>query len=108
MSFKVEVTSYFKKQAKHLIKKYPSLKGELATIIDILEKDPVQGTSIGNNCYKIRVSIASKNNGKSGGGRIIINIQFSEKFVYMLSIYDKAEQENVSDSELKELLKYIP
>jgi mRNA-degrading endonuclease RelE of RelBE toxin-antitoxin system len=26
MNFNVEVTSYFKKQAKRLIKKYPSLK----------------------------------------------------------------------------------
>ncbi len=40
MSYRVEITSYFKKQAKHLLKKYPSLKSELENMVDILEKDP--------------------------------------------------------------------
>ena len=108
MSYKVEVTAYFKKQAKHLLKKYPSLKNERNTVVGTLEADPIQGVSIGNNCYKIRIAIASKNKGKSGGGRLIIHVQFSHDLVYMISIYDKAELENVTDSELKELLKYIP
>lgn len=108
MSYKVEITSYFKKQAKSLLKKYPSLKTELEGTIDLLEQDPIQGTSIGNNCYKMRLAIASKNKGKSGGARLIINIQFRDHIVYMLSIYDKADQENISDAELKELLKFIP
>jgi len=108
MSFKVEITSYFKKQAKHLLKKYPSLKGELEILISSLEEGNVQGISMGNHCYKLRISIASKNKGKSGGGRVIINLQLSLEMIYLLSIYDKAEQENLSDAELKELLKYIP
>lgn len=108
MSYRVEITSFFKKQAKPLLKKYPSLKGELENVIDILEQDPNQGTSIGNNCYKIRLAIASKNKGKSGGARLIVNVQFIDHLVYMLSIYDKAEQENISDAEIKALLKFIP
>jgi mRNA-degrading endonuclease RelE of RelBE toxin-antitoxin system len=75
MSFKVEITSYFKKQAKRLLKKYPSLKGELEELIDSLEITPVRGTAIGNHCFKIRISIASKSKGKSGGGRVIICVR---------------------------------
>lgn len=108
MNFNVEITSYFKKQAKHLLKKYPSLKGELETLITSLEINPIQGSALANQCYKIRISIASKNKRKSGGGRIIINVRLSHQLVYLLSIYDKAEQDTISDSEIKALLDLIP
>jgi mRNA-degrading endonuclease RelE of RelBE toxin-antitoxin system len=108
MSYKIEVTSYFNKQAKRLVKKFPSLKIELVDLITILEKDPEQGTSIGNHCYKIRLSIASKNKGKSGGARVITHIQIVQKKVYLLSIYDKSEQSDIDDKELKSLINLIP
>ena len=75
MNFRVEVTSYFKKQTKHLLKKYPSLKVELDELIALLKDQPEQGTPIGNHCFKIRVAIASKGKGKSGGARVIIHVQ---------------------------------
>ncbi len=34
MSYKVEVTTLFKKQSKRLLKKYPSLKFELTALIN--------------------------------------------------------------------------
>ena len=71
-----------------------------------MEKNPEQGTNLGNNCYKIRVSIESKGKGKSGGARVITNIIIAEKTVYLLSIYDKSDKENLTDKELKELLKF--
>jgi len=89
MSFNVEITSYFKKQAKFLLKKYPSFKGELEALIDNLEINPIQGTDLGMQCYKIRVAIASKNRGKSGGARAIVHVRVSNQVVYLLSIYDK-------------------
>ena len=108
MNFDVEVTHYFKKQAKHLIKKYPSLKHEISSLIDSLAFHPEQGTSLGKGCYKIRVPIASKGKGKSGGARIITHVQVVRLKVYMLTIYDKSELENLTDQELKEILEFIP
>ena len=72
-----------------------------------LKENPVQGTSIGKNCYKIRLAIGSKGKGKSGGARVISNFVVSEKNVYLLSIYDKSEKENLRKKELEELLKFI-
>lgn len=69
---------------------------------------PEQGTSLGNNCYKIRISIASKGKGKSGGARVITNFVVSEDTVFLLSIFDKSEKANLTDGELLELLKYVP
>lgn len=38
MNYKVELTGHFKKEAKRLIKKYHSLKCELAALFQELEK----------------------------------------------------------------------
>jgi len=108
MSYEVIAVPKFKKELKNLAKKYPSLKNEYSEMVESLEVKPKQGTSLGNNCYKIRLAIASKGKGKSGGARVISNIVVTETIVYLLSIYDKSEKENLSDIELKELLKNLP
>lgn len=108
MSYNVKSISVFEKQAKKLIRKYPSLKKELVLLIQDLKSNPSQGTSLGKNCFKVRISISSKGKGKSGGGRVITNFVIADSTVYLLSIYDKSERESISDNELKELLKYIP
>lgn len=108
MSFKVKTTSVFEKQAKRLIKKYASLKAELLDLVQELKDNPEKGSPIGRGCYKIRISIASKGKGKSGGGRVIINIVITDATVFLLAIYDKAEKQNLTDKELVELLKYVP
>jgi len=71
MSFNVKTLSVFERQARRLIRKYPSLKNELRTLIDELKEVPEKGTTIGHGCYKVRLAIASKGKGKSGGARII-------------------------------------
>jgi len=96
----------FQKQAKKLIKKYPSLKTELLELFDELKENPVKGVNIGSNCYKIRLAITSKNKGKSAGARVIINVYLNEKEVYLLTIYDKSVKSSISDKELKELIKW--
>ncbi|MCG6167189.1 type II toxin-antitoxin system RelE family toxin [Leptospira sanjuanensis] len=107
MSFEIKPTPNFEKELKDLVKKYPSLKKEIKELSDSLENEPTQGTSIGQNCYKIRVPIASKGKGKSGGGRVISCVFLIDKVVSLLSIYDKAEKENITDKELKDFLKSI-
>lgn len=71
MSYKVETIPNFDRELKRLAKKYPSLKAEILQLGDSITENPTSGTSIGRNCYKIRLSIKSKGKGKSGGARII-------------------------------------
>ena len=107
MTYNIIAVPTFKKELKKLAKKYHSLKSDLASLFQILEVNPEQGVSLGNNCYKIRLAITSKNKGKSSGARLITNFVISEETVYLLSIYDKSEKENLTDKELEELLKYV-
>jgi len=107
MSFNIEVTSYFSKQLKRLTKKYPSLRNEFAELVISLKENPVQGTNIGNSCHKIRLAVASKNKGKSGGTRVITHLQISQSKIYLLSIYDKSEQSDVNDKDLNHWIKEL-
>lgn len=107
MSFNVIATGQFERKLKRLSKKYKSLSNDLAPIIDKLEKDPVLGTPIGRNCYKIRVAISSKSKGKSGGGRVITYVRIVRNAVFLMDIYDKSEQANISDKELQMLIDIL-
>ena len=105
MNYEVALSDVFKKEAKRLIKKYPSLKPELEVLGAKLSEDPFYGTPLGNDVYKIRLAIASKGKGKSGGARIISFVKVIQLKVILLSIYNKGERNSISDKEIKALLK---
>ncbi len=105
MSYSVLYSSNFKKEAKKLAKKYASLRNDLDALIEELQESPDSGTLVGKNCYKIRMAITSKGKGKSGGARVITFVKITETEVYLLSIFDKSDKDNISDKELAELIK---
>ena len=107
MSFSLFTTSKFDRELKRLAKKYPSLKKEYISLVLFLKETPTQGSFLSNNCYKIRLAIASKGKGKSGGARVITHVFISGKAVYLLSIYDKSEKDTISEKELLNLLQGI-
>lgn len=100
----VKTGNKFEKEATRLAKKHKSLYADVASLIEDLATNPTQGQSLGKNCYKIRMAISSKNQGKSGGARVITLVQIIDDLVVLLSIYDKSEKETISDSELDNLL----
>ena len=108
MSYSINTLPFFDKQLKRLVKKYPSLKKEYAELVSALADQPTKGVYIGDNCYEIRIAIASKGKGKTGGARVITCIQVIDEVAYLVSIYDKSEQENIHDKDLQELLKSLP
>lgn len=105
MSYSVELSSNFKKEAKKLIKKYPSLKIELVKLFLELEQNPNLGIPLGDNIYKIRLAIASKNKGKSGGARVLSFVKVTDTSVLLFSIYNKGEIDNLTENEIKALIK---
>ncbi len=108
MNYSVKSIAVFERQAKRLIKKFPSLKSELLALVEDLKLNPSKGTSLGKNCFKIRLSVRSKGEGKSGGARIITHFVVSEYSVFLLSIYDKVDKGNLTNKELVELLESLP
>nr|WP_226905098.1 type II toxin-antitoxin system RelE/ParE family toxin [Pedobacter schmidteae] len=90
-----------------MAKKFSSLKSDSSVLLQSLKEDPSQGTALGNECYKIRMAITSKGKGKSGGSRVITCFKITRGTVYLLTIFDKSEQENISDKDLKEMLAFV-
>jgi hypothetical protein len=105
MNFNVIVTTGFKKHAKSIAKKHRSLRADIRDLIVSLEQNSLQGEPLGKDCYKVRMAITSKGKGKSGGSRVITCVKVVDQDVYLLTIYDKSDKENISDKELDELLK---
>lgn len=105
MSFNVIPSDKFKKEAKRLIRKFPSLKAELRELSNILSENPETGKPLGNETYKIRLAIKSKGKGKSGGARVITYLVTENEEVYLLLIYDKSEYENVDDKILQQIIE---
>jgi mRNA-degrading endonuclease RelE of RelBE toxin-antitoxin system len=120
MNVDIRVTKAFKKQAKPLLKKYASLPGLSKQLQKELSENPYLRTEISPGIYKIRLAIKSKGKGKSGGARIItfheeeavlIGIlerdtnENAEYIINLISIYDKSDAENISDAEIRHLIK---
>lgn len=107
MKFNIVATENFAKKVKKLSKKYKSLKNDLKPVFDQLAITPNLGTSIGNDCFKIRIAISSKGRGKSGGARIITYVRYIKDTVYLIDIYDKSDKESISEKEIVELVAII-
>ncbi|MEA5458281.1 type II toxin-antitoxin system RelE/ParE family toxin [Arcicella sp. LKC2W] len=101
------VTNYFSREAKPLAKKYRSLASEIVLLFESLKIDPIQGDALPLGCYKIRLAIESKGKGKRGGARVITHFHIKDDEIYLISIYDKSEQEDISDKELLRRLKAL-
>lgn len=112
MSVKIHTISEFDRKAKALAKKYNSFRNDLDDFIKSLKKQPQQGTSLGHGAYKVRMAIASKGKGKSGGARVITyhieEGKGNENFdLTLLTIYDKSEIDNISDAYLRQIISMV-
>lgn len=101
----IKTTTFFDKDLKRLSKKYHSLFSDVDLFMSSLQENPEQGTDLGNHLRKIRLAIASKGKGKSGGARIITYTLTEEGIeITLLTIYDKSEKANVTRKELLAIL----
>ena len=107
MNYKIVPTEDFDKNVKPLAKKYHSFIEDLKKFKKELLSNPEMGSSLGGNARKVRMAIASKGKGKRGGARVItcnVLIDVEHSKIYLLTIYDKGEQQNISGKEI-EILK---
>lgn len=107
MSYKIVPTHTFDRELKRLAKKHRSIKSDISELGEQLAENPTMGDEVIEHCYKIRLAITSKNKGKSGGARVITYVYVIQETVFLLSIYDKGQQEDISNAELKELIQTL-
>ena len=110
MKNKVFTTPQFDNKFKRYRKKYLSLEKEVEELVNELEINAKTGINLGGYIYKIRLASKSKGKGKSGGFRVItyyVEQKVKESEVYLITIYDKAEEANIPKEVLIKLVHRI-
>ena len=108
MKVEISTTPEFDKQFKRLKKKYNSLRGDLISLEKSLELNPEMGVDLGGNIRKIRLSIKSKNKGKSGGARVITYSLLASviaRQIIFVTMFDKSEESTISDVQISHILR---
>ena len=108
MTCKITATPDFARELKKLSKRYPSMKQDYSDFLEELRKNPLMGTELGKHLRKVRLSIASKGKGKSGGARVItytVLIETNDADITLVTLYDKSDQANITNKELRQLMK---
>ena len=108
MNYAIETTIDFESNFKRLFKKYRSMTDDLKQFKNELLQNPTMGVDLGDGARKVRMAISSKNKGKSGGARVItchVLVDIINTDIYLLTIYDKGEQDSISPKEIEYLKK---
>ena len=95
-----------KTEKETILKELIGNKGDISsekTIMDIPSQSNLKIQQEKYQLYKNGIKLR----GKSGGARIITCVRVTAEKIYLISIYDKSEKEDISDKELNELLKLI-
>lgn len=110
MNFDIIPTPDFEKSFKALAKRHRSLKSDILDFSRSLQENPFQGVELSPGIRKIRMAIASKGKGKSGGARIITYTVIAAEMegrVYLMNIYEKSDFSTVDLSVLKEMARSL-
>ena len=110
MRFEIPTISHFDKRVKKLVKKYKSIRKDIAELSSELESNPYIGVDLGGGVRKIRMAISDKGKGKSGGARVItytVEIDGLNGRVTLLTIYDKNEQDSISKDDIALLMDEV-
>jgi hypothetical protein len=75
-----------------------------------IKENPYQGVDLGGGKRKLRMAVASKGKGKSGGMRVItfnVSVVDENIVVNLITIYDKQEICNVSEHYIDQIIKNL-
>ena len=104
---KIDFFDSFLRQVKKLkkTKKNTNILNDIMGLEQELRKNPTMGASLGYKMYKVRMANSSKNIGKSGGFRVITYYLDESNTLYLASIYEKNEIENIPIHDLLEIVE---
>lgn len=108
--YKIIPVPFFSKQIKKLAKKYPGIIKDFSK----LNKDLKQGIFKGDRLqgypgevYKVRVGSIDQQKGKRGGFRVAYLVVRIDEIVYLMDVYAKNNQENLTKDQEQEINDFI-
>ncbi|HHH20027.1 MAG TPA: hypothetical protein ENK86_05925 [Campylobacterales bacterium] len=90
----------FVKDVKKLKKKYKNILHDIECFQNELHENPFIGESLGQGIHKVRIKNSDKNQGKSGGYRVITCFIDENNTVYLVRMYDKSDIESIKTATL--------
>ncbi len=102
----VEYTPEFKRNLRHLAKKYRHIKADVQPLLDALGQGQTPGDQVPGvvyEVYKVRIQNSDSGKGKSGGYRILYQ-RTAEGVILLITIYSKTEQEDIATHEIRQIL----
>lgn len=102
----IEFTPSLKRNLRKLVRKYPSLREDLQTILDplitgVLEGDLIPG--IGYSVYKARFKNSDQKRGKRSGYRLIY-LHVPPDRIILVTLYSKSDQSDISTKTIQRLI----
>ena len=108
MNFEIQTSSYFDAEVKRLAKRHRSFIDDLQDFRNSILKNPYQGTELSPGIRKVRMTIASKGRGQSGGARVITFtylVDEKDGVVILLLLYDKADASSIKMNVVRQIIK---
>ena len=104
----IDLTPEYRRNLKDLAKKYRNIRSDTQSVIEDFKKGVIVGdrlTGFGSEIYvyKLRVKNSNIQKGKSAGYRLIYLLE-SATSILLLTIYSKAEKEDVTIGDINSIL----
>jgi mRNA-degrading endonuclease RelE of RelBE toxin-antitoxin system len=105
----IELTPECQQNLKELAKRYRSIRSDLQDVLQVLQTgdfigDRLTGIGKGYVVLKVRVKNRDIQKGKSGGYRLIYQIE-SPVSILLLTLYPKSDREDITAQEVRDILK---
>jgi len=108
--YSIKPTVVFQKNTKKLLKKFPNIKNDCLDFIAQLKQGFFVGDKLkgfDEKVFKVRIGSSDQRKGKRGGFRIIYYVVTEQQEIYLLTIYAKVKQENITKKEIKTILQFL-
>lgn len=108
-----DTSSLFGKKVKRLAKRFPNIEKDLQEFYSAIEENHRQKCGaaavpkFGESVWKYRCRSSDLKRGKSGGYRIICYVDSDLFLIYPITIYAKADQSDITASEINKLVKAL-
>ena len=102
----ITFTPEFKRNLRHLAKKYRHIKSDLQPVLDQLASGSKPGDQVPGvryDVFKVRAKNSDASKGKSGGYRLIYYVKSASERV-LVTVYSKTEQADIAPEEIRQII----
>ncbi|NJN86427.1 MAG: type II toxin-antitoxin system RelE/ParE family toxin [Leptolyngbyaceae cyanobacterium SL_7_1] len=105
----LEFSIEFERQIRILHKRYRQIRSDVQTVVEQLQMGELPGDRLSGlsvTAFKVRVKNSDIQKGKSGGYRIIYQVETPTK-ITLLTIYSKSDQSSLVTKEIEQIVEAV-